>query len=603
MIIEFEAEEATEKVNDGFDDEQDLSQPLHEITSRTLELDARQRAIHQGLKDIGEEIAAFYLDGLKILHDGNLQTAASLLGHLAKEIDSGLKDLLPPKEDVNKISQMFAGSDFGFAPPRILASLNLDIDDLQSPTPLTNQDQARIENGLKGRGLHRPEYIASILMSLNLDIDNLSSRRVANSVDTAIRWIDVSTRFNDFDHKHGVGKSPRPIEEFLPLWEAFEGVLEYLVGSYLNFSGVIDQILDHQIPTTEIKNSLPNMIKLNPLEAGPRYPYFFGKLEHRRWLEFLNDAGYFDPKYNPLPQEVPDQPGYYRTPVWHALGYAVKVANETQNRRSSQIIRILIEIIDAIINYTDDTGERIENDYTDLQIIKIIGTLPINQLKLQHITFMGVVLKSKWKYGLVDQAIGQTILPKFLDGDEQELTLALLKIILEFRSIDERILPIMDEYWLENTLKEHGQAIADLCGIEAAQIALAQIRVFTTVDAFAFHFIQLVESDLSRLSRASYAELIVSFTSSVFQSVEPESIKETVQSLLQESHTIIRRIAVKVITNHYSDLKHLFWEWEGNPLDEIELKPEIYELIQTNSHAFSEGEMEQILQWIESTQD
>ena len=67
-------------MSDGFDDEQDISQPLHEITSRGPELDARQRAIYQGLKDIGEEIAAFYRDGLKILHDGNFQTAASLLG-------------------------------------------------------------------------------------------------------------------------------------------------------------------------------------------------------------------------------------------------------------------------------------------------------------------------------------------------------------------------------------------------------------------------------------------------------------------------------------------------------------------------------------------
>ena len=83
----------------------------------------------------------------------------------------------------------------------------------------------------------------------------------------------------------------------------------------------------------------------------------------------------------------------------------------------------------------------------------------------------------------------------------------------------------------------------------------------------------------------------------------PDSIEQTVQVLLQDPHAIIRRIAFKAITDHYSNLKHLFWEWEGNPLDEIELKPEMYELIQTNSRAFNEAEMEQILQWIESTQD
>ena len=34
-----------------------------------------------------------------------------------------------------------------------------------------------------------------------------------------------------------------------------------------------------------------------------------------------------------------------------------------------------------------------------------------------------------------------------------------------------------------------------------------------------------------------------------------------------------------------------------------ELKPEMYQLIQNNSSTFNDDEMEQILQWIESTED
>ena len=344
------------------------------------------------------------------------------------------------------------------------------------------------------------------------------------------------------------------------------------------------------------------MVKLDPLEAGPGYRYFFEQLPHRGWLEPLSNIGYFNPKYNPPPQEIPDEPGYYRTPVWYALEYAVKIANQTKNRRSDLIVKTLVEIIDAIIEPIDDNGERIENDHTDLQTIKIMGTLSVDLLEPQHITFMGTALKSKWKSGSVDQEIGQTILPRLLEGGKQELTLELLKIMLDVKSVDGRIHPIMDGYWLEGALKEHGQAIANLCGVEAAQTALSQIQALAAADAFAFHFIQFVESDLSRLSHTGYTELVVSFTSSLFQFAEPDSIAKTVRSLLQEPHTIIRRIALKAITDHYSDLKHLFWEWEGNPLDEIELKPEMYQLIQTNSYTFDEDEMEQILQWIESTQ-
>jgi hypothetical protein len=73
---------------------------------------------------------------------------------------------------------------------------------------------------------------------------------------------------------------------------------------------------------------------------------------------------------------------------------------------------------------------------------------------------MGTVLKSKSKYGLVDQEIGQTILPKLLDGGARELTLMLLAIILEAGSVDREIQPIMNEHRLEAALKEHGRAIA-----------------------------------------------------------------------------------------------------------------------------------------------
>ena len=211
-------------------------------------------------------------------------------------------------------------------------------------------------------------------------------------------------------------------------------------------------------------------------------------------------------------------------------------------------------------------------------------------------------MKSSQKYGLMDQEIGQTILPKLLDGDKRALTLMLLSTILEAKLVDRKIRSVMDDYWLEDALKKYGHAIANLCGIEAVQIALTQIRTLAAEDSSVFHFIHPVENDLSRLSRADYTELIVSFTSSIFQSAKPVSVTEIIQGLLQEPHIIIRRIAVRAITDHYSNLKHLFWEWEGNPLDEIELVSEISELIETHNHTFDENEMEQILQWIESTQ-
>ena len=408
-------------------------------------------------------------------------------------------------------------------------------------------------------------------------------------VNFAIRWINVSTQFHKFAHRHGAWRIPRAKEEFEALWYEFEGILSNLVGSFLDLLNQLDRICAYEEPTGEIRSTLPNL-----LGSEERRAYFFRKLEFPAWLEPLKEDGWFNPDQNPMPQESPDQPGYYYSSRWHALEYVVKISTHPECP-----IDILVDIVNAI---TDESRARIDNGRTDLDTVKIISTLPIDRIEPQHITFMGAALKSIQKYGLMDQEIGQTILPKLLEGGKRELTLVLLSIILEIEFVDERIQPIMEEHWLEDALKRHGRVIANLCGVEAAQIALTQIRALDAENSSVFHFIRPVESDLSRLSRTDYAELVVSFTSSIFQSAEPASITETIQSLLREPHIIIRRIAVTAITDHYNDLKHLFWEWEGNPLDEIGLEPEVSQLIQANSHTFNEDEMERILQWIESTQ-
>lgn len=545
-------------MNDGFDDDRDSSQLPSEMAGRGPELNARQREIYQNLKSIGPEIAAYYLDGIRILQREDLETSASLLAHIAREIDGGLRDILSSDEVKGHIQSQLTEA--------VLVKLG-------------NYNELRNRKG----------HIASILAALG--IDNvyvfLSSNDVR--VNFAIRWINVSTQFYRFAHRHGAWRVPRAREEFEVLWYEFEGILSNLVGSFLNLLNRLDRIRAYEEPTREIRSTLPNL-----LGSEERRAYFFRKLESPTWLEPLKEDGWFDPDRNPTPQESPDQPGYYYSPRWYALEYVVKISTHPEFP-----VNTLVDIINAI---TDESRERIDNGRTDLDTVKIIGTLPIDRIEPQHITFIAAALKSSQKYGLMDQEIGQTILPKLLDGGKQELTLALLSIMLEVESVNGRIRPIMNEHWLEETFKKHGEAIANVCGVEAAQISLAQIRALASEDSSVFHFIHPVESDLSRISRADYAELIVNFTSSIFQSAEPVSITEIIQSLLQERHVIIKRIALKAITHHYGDLKHLFWGWEGNPLDEVGLEPEVSQLIQVNSHTFNEDEMEQTLQWIESTQ-
>ena len=342
------------------------------------------------------------------------------------------------------------------------------------------------------------------------------------------------------------------------------------------------------------------------MESDARRAYFFRELKYPTWLNPLKEAGWFDPDENPLPYESPDTPGYYRIPIWYALEYVETIANHPERP-----IDLLVDIVDAIVDYTNDTGKSIENDSTNRRLIKIIGTFPIDRIGRKHITFMDTVLKSNG--GWASDEIGEIILPKLLSEGEKGLSLELLKVMFDAKVVNGWIHPVMEEYGLQEAIKQQEQAISKLCGVEAAQIAIAQVRTLVGAGAYSFDSIGRIETESSYGPDQSYAELLVSFTCRLFHLASPNAIAETVKFLLKEGITISRnyqdengspsifgRIALNIITHHYSNLKRLFWEWDGNPLEVYKLKPELYLLIQTHCLDFDDGEIEQILHWIES---
>ena len=269
------------------------------------------------MQDIGPEIAAFYRDGVKILRADNFETTPYLLAHITREIDGGLRDILSSDEDKAKIQKRLT--------KEILAQIG-DYDTLKA---------------YKG-------HIASILVALGIDNIDILSNPDDASIRFAVRWIEVTGNFSKFAHRHGPWKVPRSREEFEYLWYDFEEVLADLVGSYLNLLNRLDRILTYKAPTKEIIETLPNL-----LDSDARRAYFFKELKYPTWLEPLKDAGWFNPDENPLPYESPDTPGYYRIPIWYALEYVETIANHPERP-----IDLLVDIVDAIVDYTNDTGKK-----------------------------------------------------------------------------------------------------------------------------------------------------------------------------------------------------------------------------------------------------
>ena len=521
-------------MKDAFDGEQNLSQSPAGLQNRSLELSPRQAEIHRNLEAIGPEIAAFYLSGIKVLQNDDIETSSYLLAHIAREIEGSLRDIFSTDQEKRTIQKHLKKADLG----------NLN---------------------------ERIGHIASILAALG--IDDLGAP-------LAQKWISVATRFHEFAHRRGAWEHARGRDTFVPLWRDFERVLADLVGNYFNLLSRLDRILNYEEPTEEIISTLPNL-----LAAEARRVYFFTKLDFPGWLKPLKDAGWFDPGRQLMPHEVPDQSEIYTIFRWHAMVYVKKIADYTKDHPCDEIVRTLVAIVNDVVPSINNNEERVMHQYTIWDLVEILDALPIDCLGRRHIVFLSQALR--WGPPVViNNEIEQTFLPKLFNAEAKELILVFLEVMLN----NSHMISLMEK---------QGSTIVKLCGVEAVNIALKQIQNITAEHANAFMMPRRIETDPAE-KFLGYDELLVRFTCSLLRLTEADSISETVEDLLQKPHDIFKRIALHAITHHYGDLKHLFWKWQGNPLEDLLLKPELYRLLQTNCRAFDESEIEQILQWIDS---
>ncbi len=543
-----------------FDASEDLPQAPDTLYNQDPRLSPRQSEIYRNLEAIGPEIAAFYIDGIRILQNNNLETGANLLAHITREIDGGLRNILSEdkKAELEFVVSMPDGNNAIYEKGK------------DGSFKFESKAPGTFKVTYNRIGKHK----ASILQSLGINEPSLLAKR----------WLEVTEKFHKFAHRRGAWETPREKETFLPLWNEFEDVLEDLVGNYLNLlSKVVDQILAREEPTKEIRGVLPNLLK-----SETRREYFFKNLKSPGWLKSLKEDGWFDPHRQQSPQEIPDQPRHYFSAVWYPLEYIEKVANHTKEHPCEETINNIVEIVTGITTYIADNQERTIHPATVWQLVKIINTLPIEYIERQHITFLGQALQ-RGDQLLIEYEIEQIFLPKLLDGEAKELTLLFLKVMLN----DRDMISIMEE---------QGPAIVKLCGIEAVNIVLKQIHNIIAERVDRFTMLQEIEAVPSE-ELLGYDEQLVHFICGLLRRAESQNIAETAEDLLKKSHDIFRRIALHAITHHYEDLKQLFWQWQGNPLEDTLLKPELYRLLQTNCRAFDEAEIDQILQWIESEQD
>ncbi len=326
-----------------------------------------------------------------------------------------------------------------------------------------------------------------------------------------------------------------------------------------------------------------------------------------RWLKPLKEKGYFDPNNNHPPEEVPTQKRAFTIPRWNVLGYLENAARQNAKNPTDEITSHLVSIIDSIVNHKNDAGERIENHITDCAMIKIAFTFPVENITEGYIEFIRTALRSQWsRVSLVASEVDTSALRQLIHNNAKELLLKLLDVVLDYQKKDkssgEKYDSLIDEYWLNDMLEKHKTGIAKLCAVQAAGVALTKIHGIINEDTEQFHAIMIttIEDHPQMHFPNNYQCRLVRFIRDMYELAEPHQLREVIITLIQEKHSIFKRIAIHTINKHYDELNDLFWEWKGNPLEELWLKHELYELLKAKSTLFTKGQLTKVLDWIET---
>ncbi|HEY6171346.1 MAG TPA: hypothetical protein VIX80_03710, partial [Candidatus Kapabacteria bacterium] len=127
--------------------------------------------------------------------------------------------------------------------------------------------------------------------------------------------------------------------------------------------------------------------------------YFFmkaGKAERpHEWLEILYRNDFFSGKSNPGQEYTSDAKNSYTTPLWNVLLFLENVAKKNSISDDDSISKLLVDIVNGIVSYRDNHGQRIENYLTDTYIANIISHLPGQYITSDLLYCVGTFLDGK----------------------------------------------------------------------------------------------------------------------------------------------------------------------------------------------------------------
>lgn len=238
-------------------------------------------------------------------------------------------------------------------------------------------------------------------------------------------------------------------------------------------------LIDNAIADGVISATVVELIKWKPYND-----YFFKRANKVEWLSSLIKENYFLPQNAPIPFEA-DEKGLFNIPEWNVLPYMERVSQQVSTAGNEKYINDLLAIIKNISNYTDASGQHIDNYRTWYYFTKVLVNLPTDYITDEIFNLIPNWLASKFSTSLPGAEITGKLLPKFLNSDKPEdweKAERLIEIITDIKwvplseaqkdlhELDMEARTLIEPHWLKKGFEKNFERIGKVCSIRVINV-------------------------------------------------------------------------------------------------------------------------------------
>ena len=468
---------------------------------QNIKLEDYQQGIYEGLKQIGEEIASLYYDGV-VIFNSELSSKPYLLAHIAREIEGGIRDIL-----------------------------------------VSGHKQEIQECPHCGNVIKASSHIDEICKALGASKDDKFVQE----------WYNIANEFHKYAHRHGAWKTPREKETFNELWKKFEKILNSLVGDFIRITQLMDTLLEIKQPTKEILGTLENLLK-----DEVKRQYFFRKLQHTDWFIPLVERGYFKPNPNTQPQET--EKGFFFISQWNVLPYLEKVSQQVANPENEKYIEELINIIRDVTDYHVKNNNALDNYRTWYSFVNILCNILNDKIPDDVIDLIPIWLDSRFDTTLQGSEIATKLLPKFLTDNPGDIQKA-EKIIEYVTALKENSKnTVIESFWLKETFYTYSEAIGSKCSIKLIEDLTTKIKKMLTDEQYVIHHSFYNKDGFSGESASEILTFILKRVLLAKANHDSNATKEILKKFLQDKDLYFPKMALYVMGQNMDRYGELFWE-------------------------------------------